>query len=72
MYKLGVLFTLTDGFKNVDKLVKKQAAKETKSKLREVEATFQGNRFNGGSLSLLGGANEPEDTDSRIGLKLDI
>lgn len=71
MYKLGVLFELTNGFKDVDKLVKRQVKKETKSSLKDLELTLQGNQLGGGPLSFMGGVNE-EDTNSKIGLTLNV
>lgn len=39
--KLGVVFTLTDGFKNLDMLVKGKVRKEVKNSLRELEHTLR-------------------------------
>lgn len=59
---IGLLFVLTDGFKNIDRLVTDKVKKETKKSLRNLEHTLSigGNGFRGGSLSL---ANNNGDTD---------
>ena len=40
---VGILFTLTDGFKNLDKLVAPQAKKQVKRKLQELEHVLNNN-----------------------------
>lgn len=59
---IGLLFVLTDGFKNIDKLVNDKVKKETKKSLRSLEHALsgRGNNFNGGNLSF---ANNSGDTD---------
>jgi hypothetical protein len=60
---VGLLYVLTDGFKNVDKFVRDKVKKETKSKLRDLETTLKGSHsFNSGNLSLANniGDNDPE------------
>lgn len=53
---VGILFTLTDGFKNIDKLIAPSAKKEVKSKLRELEHTINNTqRDSGGKLNYIGG-----------------
>lgn len=48
---VGILFTLTDGFTNLDKLVNPSAKKEVKRKLKELEHTLNNtSRDNGGAL----------------------
>ena len=39
---MGLFFTLTNGFKDMDNIIKPQAKKEIKSKLRELEHTLNG------------------------------
>lgn len=60
---VGLLFVLTDGFKNINRLVNDKVKKETKKSLRELEHTLKssGNNFNNGNLSF---ANNSGDTDS--------
>lgn len=59
---VGLLFVLTDGFKNIDKLVTDKVKKETKKSIRNLENTLSssGNNFRGGNLSF---ANNSGDTD---------
>ena len=75
MYKLGVLFTLTDGFKNVDNLIKGEVTKQTKSKLRELEGKISNSGYNGsGALSYMSGSAgiDSESFEGLSGLKLDV
>lgn len=70
-YKLATIFTLTDGFKNLDGLVKGKVKKETTNSLRELEHTLRGGSTLGnGSLRLANGLGE--DNNTSLGLKLDI
>ena len=39
---MGLFFTLTNGFKDMDNIIKPQAKREIKSKLRELEHTLNG------------------------------
>jgi hypothetical protein len=59
---VGLLFVLTDGFKNIDRLVTDKVKKETKKSLRNLEHTLSGggSGFRGGNLSF---ANNSGDTD---------
>lgn len=61
---LGLLFTLTDGFKNVDKLIQPSAKKEVKKKLRELEHTLKNtNRDKGsGNMKYVGSPLPTKDT----------
>lgn len=55
---VGLLFTLTDGFTNIDKLVSPKAKKEVKSKLKELEHTLNNTaRTNSGTLDFVGAGN---------------
>lgn len=70
-YKLATIFTLTDGFKNLDGLVKGKVNKETKKSLRELEHTLRGGSTLGnGSLRLANGLGE--DNNTSVGLRLDV
>ncbi len=70
-YKLATIFTLTDGFKNLDGLVKGKVKKETTNSLRELEHTLKGGSTLGnGSLRLANGLGEDKNTSS--GLRLDV
>lgn len=63
--KLGVLFTLTDGFTNLDKLVKPTAKKQVRKSLRELEHTINTTRRNAdGSLNFMSGVSD--DLESKV------
>lgn len=47
---VGLLFTLTDGFTNLDKLVSQPAKKEVKKKLKELEHTLNNTARNEGGV----------------------
>lgn len=71
MKKLGVVFTLTDGFKNIDGLVKGKVTKETKKNLRELEHVLKSSSRNmGGALEFMSGVSD--DPDANLTLNLDI
>lgn len=61
---VGLLFVLTDGFKNINRLVNDKAKKETKKSLKSLEHTLsgRGSNFGGGNLSFANnsGDNDPE------------
>lgn len=60
---VGLLFVLTDGFKNINKLVDSKVKKETKSRIRELEHTLsKGGRITSGSMTFANniGDNDPE------------
>lgn len=69
---LGLVFTLTDGFKNLDGLVKGKVRKEVKKGLRDLESTINNtSRNSDGSLRFTSGVSS--DPNSFIkGWKLDI
>lgn len=56
---MGLFFTLTNGFKDMDNIIKPQAKKEIKSKLRELEHTLNGTARNkSGALRYVGTQEE--------------
>ena len=58
---LGLLFTLTDGFKNLDGLVKNKVKKEVKKGFKELENTINSTSRNpGGSLKYTSGVSDKE------------
>ena len=58
-YYFSLFYELTDGFKNVDKLVGKKAKQATKSALRELDKKINSTSFNdGGSLDFNSGIDE--------------
>lgn len=56
--KLGFLFTLTDGFKNLDGLIKKQTKKAVKKGFRDLEQKLKSGSVRGGSLSYSSGVSD--------------
>ena len=62
---IGILFTLTDGFKNIDKLVKPNVTKELKKGIRNLERTINGSSRNSdGSLRFTSGVGDKESSFS--------
>lgn len=62
---VGLIFTLTDGFKNLDGLVKSKVNKEVKKGLRELEHTLNNTtRTSDGNLVFVSGVNE--DSESKF------
>jgi hypothetical protein len=56
---VGLIFTLTDGFKNLDGLVKSKVRKEVKKGLRELEHTLNNtSRNSDGSYKFVSGVSE--------------
>lgn len=71
MKKLGVLFTLTDGFSNLEKLIKPTVKKQVNKSLRELEHTINTtNRNIDGSLNYINDASN--DPESKVGWDIDI
>lgn len=71
LHKLGVIFTLTDGFKDMNKLIKGAAAKEARKGLKELEHVLATSRnLNDGGLQLMGAGGD--DNESYSGLRLDV
>ena len=68
---VGLLFTLTDGFKNLDGLIKGKVRKEVKKGLRELEHTLNNtSRTLDGNLKFASGGED--DPESFIGKGWDI
>lgn len=58
---VGLIFTLTDGFKNLDGLVKNKVKKEVKKGLRDLEKTLNNtSRTSDGNLNFVSGVNDSE------------
>lgn len=58
---VGFLFTMTDGFKNLDGLVKGKVRKEVNKGMRELESKLSGTmRTSDGNLRFANGAEDPE------------
>ena len=70
---IGLLFTLTDGFKNLDGLVKGKVKKEVKKGLRELEHTLNNTaRTSDGNLKFVSGVDEDPETFIGKGWNLDV
>lgn len=70
---IGLIFTLTNGFKNLDGLVKGKVKKEVKKGLRELENTINNtSRTSDGNLKYVSGVNEDPESFVERGWKLDI
>ena len=73
MKNLGLLFTLTDGFKSLDTLVKGRVTKEIKKGLRELENTLNNtSRSSDGNLKFVSGVDEDPEAFIGKGWDLDI
>ena len=70
---IGLLFTLTDGFKNLDGLVKGKVKKEVKKGLRELEHTLNNTaRTSDGNLKFVSGVDEDPESFIGRGWSLDV
>lgn len=70
---IGLLFTLTDGFKNLDGLVKGKVKKEVKKGLRELENTLNNtSRTSDGNLKFVSGVDEDPESFIGKGWNLDV
>lgn len=67
---LSILFTMTDGFTNIDKLIQKKVNKEVKSSLRNLEHTLRTPDKRTGNLQFMGGGDS--ESYSGKGWQLDI
>ena len=70
---VGILYTLTDGFQNINKLIGPQAKKQVKSKLRELEHTINNTqRDSGGKLNYVGNSGGYNDNLLGSDFSIDI
>lgn len=70
---IGLLFTLTDGFKNLDGLVKGKVKKEVKKGFRELEHTLNNTaRTSDGNLKFVSGVDEDPESFIGKGWNLDV
>lgn len=70
---IGLLFTLTNGFKNLDGLVKGKVKKEVKKGLRELEHTLNNTaRTSDGNLRFVSGVDEDPESFIGKGWNLDV
>ena len=69
---LGIIYTLTDGFKNIDGLVKGKVKKEVRQNLKELEHTINStSRNSDGSLAYVTGIDDKESY-SGLGWRIDV
>lgn len=70
---VGILFTLTDGFKNIDALVKDKVTKEVKKGLKELEHTLNNTARNSdGSLKYTSGVGSDSNSFIGKGMVIDV
>ena len=70
---VGLLFTLTDGFKNLDNLVKGKVRKEVKKGLRELEHTINNTaRTSDGNLKFVSGVEDDPESFIGKGWNIDV
>ena len=71
LHNLGIIYTLTNGFKNLDALVKGEVNKKTSTKLRELSHVLNNtSRNTDGSLKFVSSVSE--DENANINFELDI
>jgi len=59
---VSLFYTMTDGFKDLSPLIKKQVKKERTSSIRELENKLKGtNRVNSGKLNYVNSSSEEDD-----------
>lgn len=69
----GLIYTLTDGFKDFDSFTKGKVKKEVRKGLRELEHTLSNtSRDNNGNLRMVTGVNDDPNSYLGKGIKLDI
>ena len=70
---LSLVFTLTNGFKNLDGLVKNKVKKEVKKGLRELENVINNtSRTSDGNLNFIGGIDDDPDSYIGQGWQIDV
>lgn len=62
---VGLIYVLTDGFKNLDGLVQGKVKKEVKKGLKELEHTLNGTSRNGGNLRFASGVDDPQSKSTK-------
>ena len=72
---LGIIYTLTDGFSNIEKLIQSGVKRQMKSSLRELEHTLSNtSRNSDGSLNVLSGVTDDNSPEyfGKGGWRLDV
>ena len=68
----GLLFTLTNGFKDFESFTKGKVKKEIKKGLRELEQTLSNSKTSSGNLNMVTGVRDDPESFIGKGLKLDF
>lgn len=70
---IGLVYTLTDGFKNIDKLVNGKVKKEVRKGLQELESTLNNtSRDSDGNLKFVSGVGDDSESIINKGWTLDV
>lgn len=70
---ISLVFTLTDGFKNIDNLIKGKVRKEVNKGIRELENTLNNtSRTSDGNLKYVSGVEEDSESFIRKGWNIDV
>lgn len=70
---ISLFFTITDGFKNIDKIVKTKVNKEMKKGIKELEHTLNNtSRNSDGSLKFVSGVNDDPESFFSKGWTIDV
>ena len=73
MKNIGLLYILTDGFKDIDSLVNKEVRKKVSKGIRELEHTLSGTqRDSGGNLKFATGVDDDPESYSGKGWDIDL
>lgn len=70
---ISLIFTLTDGFKNINNLIKGKVRKEVNKGIRELESTLNNtSRTSDGNLKYVSGVEEDSESFIRKGWDIDV
>ena len=70
---LGVLYAVTDGFKNIDKVIKTNVKKEVRKSIRNLEHTLNNSALQSdGSLNYMSGVSSDKESYLGNGIMLDV
>lgn len=69
---VGLLYTLTNGFKDMDNIIKPRTKKEVKSKLRDLEHVLNNSNRPGGKLSYVGDSSNSSKNPFLNGFTIDL
>lgn len=66
LHKIGVIFTLTDGFKDIDKFIGKKVRQETNKNIRGLERTLKNQRNYGGNPRYVSNGNDNDSSNQNF------